>query len=79
MNSIALVGMSKSWREVFESKADEVWGINYIYEMKDKKLGKMRVDRVFDMHELYWYRDSRKKLKKHVKHWKHRHDCIPDS
>ena len=31
----------------------------------------MRVDRVFDMLELYWYRDRRKKLKKHVKHWKH--------
>ena len=29
----------------------------------------MKVDRVFDIHELYYYRDSQDIVEKHIKHW----------
>lgn len=68
MNSIALVGMGPSWKESLNSKADEVWGINYIYELTGDEPD-LRIDRVFDIHELYFYKDSQDKIKKHEAHW----------
>jgi hypothetical protein len=67
MNSVALIGMGPSWREAIESKADEKWGINYIYELIENS--DLEVDRVFDIHELYYYKESRDKVDKHVIHW----------
>jgi len=70
MNSVALVGMGPSWKESLDSKADEVWGINYIYELTEEEPD-LRLDRVFDIHELYFYRDSQDKVEKHINHWKY--------
>lgn len=67
MDSIALIGMGKTWRQALESNADEKWGINYIYELTGNS--DLKVDRVFDIHELGFYKDSMDKVKKHVKHW----------
>jgi hypothetical protein len=67
MDSIALVGMGLSWKEALSSKADELWGINYIYELTKKS--DLKVDRVFDIHELYFYRDSQETVDKHIVHW----------
>ena len=33
MDSIAIVGMGQSWQEALECDVDEIWGINYIYEL----------------------------------------------
>jgi len=68
MNSIAIIGMGPSWKEALHSKADENWGINYIYELTEEEPD-LRVDRVFDIHELYFYKDSIDKVDKHQKHW----------
>ena len=62
MNSIAIIGMGPSWKEALHSKADENWGINYIYELTEEEPD-LRVDRVFDIHELYFYKDSRQTSK----------------
>lgn len=70
MDSVALVGMGQSWREALHSKADEIWGINYIYELMDAEPD-LRIDRVFDIHELGFYKDSMDKVEKHKKHWDH--------
>ena len=70
MDSVALVGMGQSWREAINSKADEIWGINYIYELLENE-PEFHVDRVFDIHELGFYRDSMDKVEKHKKHWEH--------
>ena len=64
MKSIALVGMGSSWREALECDVDEIWGINYIYELKG-----LKPDRVFDIHELGYYRDSMDRVDKHKIHW----------
>ena len=68
MDSIALIGMGPSWREALESKADENWGINYIYELMEAEPD-LKIDRVFDIHDLYLYRDSKEKIEKHQAHW----------
>ena len=68
MNSVALVGMGPSWKEALNSKADENWSINYIYELTEEEPD-LKIDRVFDIHELYFYRDSMDKIDKHIKHW----------
>ncbi len=68
MDSVALIGMGPSWREALESKADENWGINYIYELTEGEPD-LKIDRVFDIHELRMYRNSRDKVEKHIKHW----------
>lgn len=63
---IALVGMGPSWDTVLEDQGqlDEIWTINYYYEMKG-----LKPDRVYDVHDLYFYRDSMDKVPKHVEHW----------
>ena len=67
MDSVALVGMGRSWREAIDSEADEKWGINYIYELTGNS--DLEVDRVFDIHDLSYYRDSQETVDKHIKHW----------
>lgn len=64
---VALVGMGPTWKTVLDiqDELDEVWTINYYYEMPG-----LRADRVYDIHDLYFYRDSMDKVPKHVKHWK---------
>lgn len=64
MDSIAIVGMGQSWKEALDCDVDEIWGINYIYE-----LAELKPDRVFDIHELGFYKDSRDTVEKHIKHW----------
>ena len=64
MKSVAIVGMGPSWGTALDSEADEKWLINYFYEMKG-----ITPDRVFDIHDLYWYRDSQEKVDKHKSHW----------
>jgi len=64
MKSVALVGMGDTWQLALDAEVDEVWTINYYNEMPG-----IVPDRVFDIHDLYWYRDSADKIPKHKKHW----------
>ena len=68
MDSVAIIGMGPSWKEALKSRADENWGINYIYELIEDEPD-LRIDRVFDMHELRFYNDSMETVEKHRKHW----------
>ena len=63
---IAIVGMGPSWNTILDMRDefDEVWSINYYYEMPG-----LDPDRVYDVHDLYFYRDSQDKVPKHVLHW----------
>ena len=63
---IAIVGMGPSWNAILDirDEYDEVWSINYYYEMPG-----VDPDRVYDVHDLYFYRDSMDKVPKHIKHW----------
>ena len=63
---IAVVGMGPSWNTVLDrqDEYDEIWTINYYYEMKG-----LKPDRVYDIHDLYFYRDSMDKVEKHAFHW----------
>ena len=64
MKSVALVGMGDTWELALDADVDEIWTINYYYEMPG-----IVPDRVFDIHDLYWYRDSADKIPKHKYHW----------
>jgi len=63
MSKLAIVGMGPTWDLYQESDADEFWGINYMWELEG-----FEPDRVYDMHNLYWYRDS-ENIEKLVYHW----------
>lgn len=63
MSSLAIVGMGPTWDLVHESDADERWGINFMWELDG-----FEPDRVYDMHNLYWFRDSTN-IDKLVYHW----------
>jgi len=64
MKSVALVGMGDTWSLVLDADVDETWSINYFYEMPGIEL-----DRVFDIHNLHWYRDNVGKIPLHKHHW----------
>jgi len=70
---IAIVGMGPSWNTILDhqDEYDEIWTINYYYEMKG-----LNPDRVYDVHDLYFYRDSMDRVEKHVTHWEE-HLCKP--
>lgn len=63
---IAIVGMGPSWKAILpdQDEFDEIWTINYYYEMVG-----LKPDRVYDVHDLYFFRDTQDKVPKHVKHW----------
>lgn len=63
MSNLAIVGMGPTWKLCFDSEADEFWGINFMWELEG-----FEPDRVYDIHNLYWYRDS-VNIDKLVYHW----------
>lgn len=66
---LALVGMAPSRSEILDEQDafDEIWTINYWY----KFIPELNPDRVFDMHDLYFYRDSAAQVERNKKHWEY--------
>lgn len=66
---LALVGMAPSWREILgeQDSFDEIWTINLWYD----RAPELSPDRVFDMHDLHFYRDSADTAEQSREHWEY--------
>lgn len=75
MKTVALVGFASTTRDaVQQSKADEIWTLNWAYKYKFIP----RIDRLFEMHPIWAYDGIEKpEYIKPIQHWKWLHNPHP--